>query len=201
MSRYIIGLTGGIGSGKSTVAAGFAARGITIVDTDVIARELVAPGSAALGEIAAAFGREHLNPDGSLNRASLRQRVFQDDAARKRLEAILHPRIRGITAERLAAAAGPYAIAVIPLLIESGLGDMVDRVLVVDCPEATQLARVTARDALDAGTVRRIMAAQVGRAERLRHADDVILNENGPEALARQIEVLDRHYRELAGEV
>jgi dephospho-CoA kinase len=201
VSRYIIGLTGGIGSGKSTVAAGFAARGITIVDTDVIARELVAPGSAALGEIAAAFGREHLNPDGSLNRASLRQRVFQDDAARKRLEAILHPRIRGITAERLAAAAGPYAIAVIPLLIESGLGDMVDRVLVVDCPEATQLARVTARDALDAGTVRRIMAAQVGRAERLRHADDVILNENGPEALARQIEVLDRHYRELAGEV
>lgn len=201
MSRYIIGLTGGIGSGKSTVAAGFAARGITIVDTDVIARELVAPGSAALAEIIDAFGREHLNPDGSLNRASLRQRVFQDDAARKRLEAILHPRIRGITAERLAAAAGPYAIAVIPLLIESGLGDMVDRVLVVDCPEDTQLARVTARDALDAGTVRRIMAAQVGRAERLRHADDVILNENGPEALARQIEVLDRHYRELAGEV
>jgi dephospho-CoA kinase len=197
---FIVGLTGGIGSGKSTVADCFAHLGVPVIDTDVIARELTAAGGAALAQIRAAFGDAVMRADGSLDRAALRRLVFADNAARLQLEAILHPRIRQVVAEVLATLNAPYALVVIPLLVETGgHRDLLNRVLVVDCPEATQIERVMARNGLTRDEVAAILAAQAGRAERLAAADDVIVNTASPAALVGEVEALDGRYRDLAG--
>lgn len=193
-----IGLTGGIGSGKSTVAERFAARGIPVIDSDLIARELVAPGSEALAQIVDAFGSEVLRPDGSLDRAALRRQIFFDASERRRLEAILHPRIRRQLHQRAASAPGPYGLLVIPLLIEQGWANEVDRVLVVDCSPQTQLQRTVARDRISLEEARAVLRNQATRAQRLAAADDVIVNEAAREALETQIEALDRRYRQLS---
>ena len=196
-----IGLTGGIGSGKSTVAALFAARGVPVIDADIIARELVEPGQPALDEITAAFGRELVDESGRLDRARLRELVFADAARRERLEAILHPRIRAEMERRLADCAAPYALLVIPLLFEAGQRDLVDRVLVVDLPENQQRTRVTARDALPAGQLDAILAAQASRKQRMDGADDLIDNSGDPAALARQVDRLHARYLQLAAQM
>ncbi|MGE0313044.1 MAG: dephospho-CoA kinase [Lautropia sp.] len=198
-----IALTGGIGSGKSTVADRFVARGAALVDTDRIAHELTAPGGAAIDPIRAAFGDGVIGADGSMDRAAMRGLVFSDPAARRRLEAILHPMIRARTEAGVAAAAragAPYAIIAIPLLVESGdPRGRADRVLVVDCPEDVQVARVMRRSGLERAQVDAIMAAQATRAARLAAADDVIDNAGEPAALDAQVERLHRAWLALAG--
>lgn len=193
-----IGLTGGIASGKSTVAELFARRGVPVLDTDLLAREVVRPGSEGLRRVVAEFGRDVLESDGSLDRRRMRERVFADDAARVRLEAILHPLILAALAEASAAAGGPYQIHVIPLLVETGRRLEVDRVLVVDCDEEVQLARLLARDAEDETSARRIIAAQARREQRLDMADDVVVNEEDRAALEQWVDDLDRFYRAMA---
>ncbi len=196
---FVVGLTGGIGTGKSTVADLFAERGVAVIDTDVIARALVAPGEEALAEIHAAFGDAVIAPDGTLDRALLRRKVFADANARHRLEAILHPRIRRAVEGGLGRVHSPYALVVIPLLVETGgYRDLLDRVLVIDCPEAMQLARVMARNALTRDEAAAILAAQAGRAERLAVADDVIVNTGARDALPPQVATLHRKYLELS---
>ena len=192
---FVVGLTGGIGSGKSTVADLFAELGTPVIDTDSIARQLTAPGGAALDEIRAAFGEAVMQADNSLDRAALRRRVFADVAARRQLEAILHPRIRQVVEQALAKLVAPYALVVIPLLVETGsYREMLRRVLVVDCPEDLQIARVMARSGLELDEVKAILAAQVGRAERLAAADDVIVNTTSLEALRTQVATLHQRY-------
>jgi len=200
--NYIVGLTGGIGSGKSTAAEAFARCGAAIVDADRIAHELTAPAGAALAEIRAEFGDAVFAADASLDRSALRRRVFADAGARRRLEAILHPRIRAESERRCAAAtAAPYVVLVVPLLVESGdYRRRVHRVAVVDCDEATQLARVVARSGLTPEQVAAIMATQAPRQLRLAAADDVIDNGNGVEQLEDQVAALDRKYREYAAQ-
>ena len=196
---YCVGLTGGIGTGKTVVSGLFDALGVTVVDTDEISRALTAPGGAALGALRAQFGAEAIGPDGGLDRERMRRRVFQDARAREQLEAILHPLIRGRTQAAIAAARGPYVIVVVPLLFETGAClESVQRVLVVDCDEAEQVRRVVASRGLSAEEVRRIMATQMPRAERLRRADDVLHNENGIEALRGHVERLHARYLALA---
>ena len=197
----VVGLTGGIGSGKSAVADAFAALGIDVTDTDRIAHALTAPGSAGLAGIVAAFGPGVRRADGTLDRDRLRDLVFADAAARQRLEAILHPLIRAEAAREVARWNSPYGLLVVPLLFErGGHGELVRRTLVVDCPEEIQVARVTARSGLAAAEVRAIMAAQLPRAERLARADDVLDNSGGLEAIPPQVAQLDRRYRRLAAE-
>lgn len=193
-----IGLTGGIGSGKSTVAELFARRGVPVIDTDVIAREVVEPGQPAIAEIERAFGREVLDDAGRLDRAALRRRVFDDPAARARLEAILHPRIRAEVERRLAALEAPYCLVVVPLLVETNFVDLIDRVLVVDADEALQIARTSARDAVPPESVERVMAAQASRAERLARADDVIRNDGTLSDLEHEVERLHARYLAMA---
>lgn len=198
---FIVGLTGGIGSGKSTVAALFAERGAALVDTDLIAHSLTAPHGAAMATIADVFGPSLLQADGSLDRAAMRQRVFSDPSAKSRLEAILHPMIRAESIARCAAASrAPYVILAIPLLIEAGDAYRVhiDRVLVVDCAEEVQLARVMARNGLPAEAVQAIIAAQATRAERRAAADDLLFNDDGREALTPQVAFFHQHYLESA---
>jgi len=192
-----IGLTGGIASGKSTVADMFAGLGATIIDTDVIAREVVAPGQPALDEIAAAFGASIIVDDGYLDRGALRKLVFADDAARQRLEAIVHPRIQDETRRQSSQASGGYQIIVVPLLVESPLKDVVDRVLVVDCDEETQIRRLTARDAESEDQARRMLGAQSSREERLAIADDVIQNDDNLASTLDQVTALHEIYRSL----
>jgi dephospho-CoA kinase len=191
-----VGLTGGIGSGKSTVAALFARHGVLVIDTDAIAHRLTAAGGVAIPAIRAAFGDAVLAPDGALDRAAMRRRVFADANARKRLEAILHPLIRQQVERELARLeAQPYAIVVIPLLVETAAyGDLVERILVVDCDEASQVERVCARNGLALQEVEAIMAAQASRAQRLAVADDVIDNTGDGTALAAQVDALHRKY-------
>ncbi len=201
MSRYVVGLTGGIGSGKSTVADAFVAQGAALVDTDAIAHELTAPQGAAMPELLAAFGDDIVDAGGALDRAAMRRRVFADPAARGRLEAILHPRIRALSAERVQAASAPYAILAVPLLVESGQWQTrCDRVLVVDCPEAVQIERVGRRSGLSADEVRAIMAAQVSREQRLAVADDIVRNDGEQTNLYRQVAALHLKYLQLAAE-
>lgn len=190
----VIGLTGGIGSGKSEVSRRFAALGVPVIDTDVIARELVEPGCPALDEIVSAFGRETLNADGSLNRRRLRDAVFADDARRLRLEDILHPRIRERVAEITAGLSASYAIVVIPLMLETRYPIPVDRVLVVDTPDALQIGRVMARDRASEEDARAVLAHQAPRARRLAIADDIIVNSGDLDALDPQVEGLHRRY-------
>jgi dephospho-CoA kinase len=194
-SAFSVGLTGGIGSGKTTVADMFGALGASLVDTDAIAHALTAPHGAAMPAILAEFGDQFATPDGALDRAKMRELVFTDPGARARLEGILHPRIRDATAAAAAIATGPYVIFVVPLLIESGTWrERVTRILAVDCPEETQVARVMARNNLSESQVRAIMAAQVTRAQRLAGADDVVLNDDGLAALTPQVERLHAFY-------
>jgi len=196
---FRIGLTGGIASGKSTVADFFAAHGVANIDTDVIARELVEPGKPALDEIRSAFGRNVFASDGRLDRRSLRELVFSDASRREELESILHPRIRAETTAQSAAAGGPYQIIVVPLLVESPMRQFMDRVLVVDCDEGTQLRRLLARDAEDESQARRILAAQASRKDRLAIADDVISNNEDLDSTRSQVDALHSKYLSLAG--
>ena len=194
-----IGLTGGIASGKSTVADMFAGMGIPVIDTDVIAREVVNPGEPALAEIREAFGAGVIAADGTLDRGAMRAIVFGDDGARRRLEGILHPRIRKKTVEQADAADGAYQVIVVPLLVDSSLREFVDRIVVVDCDERTQVARLLERDTESEQQARRILAAQSTRAERLAIADDVISNDGDLEGTRQQVEALHRRYlREAA---
>jgi len=193
-------LTGGIGSGKSSVAHLFAARGVAVIDADALAHELTAPGGAAIPAIRAAFGAGAIDARGALDRDRMRERVFRDPDARKRLEAILHPLIREESERRRAAATGAYVILMIPLLVESGEArQRCDRVLVVDCPEEEQIRRVMQRSGLGRAEVEAIMATQAGRAARLAQADDVIDNGGEPGGLAAQVEMLHARYLALAG--
>ncbi|MBQ5946535.1 dephospho-CoA kinase [Massilia sp. ST3] len=192
---FSVGLTGGIGCGKSTVADMFAALGASVIDTDQIAHSLTAPHGAAMPALLAEFGAGFATTDGALDRAKMRALVFADATARARLEAILHPRIREATAAAAAIATGPYTIFVVPLLIESGTWrERVTRVLAIDCTEDTQVSRVMARSGLPAEQVRAIMAAQVTRAQRLAAADDVINNDEGVDALRPQVARLHAQY-------
>ncbi len=197
--RYTVGLTGGIGSGKSTVADRFAALGATIVDADAAAHRLTAPGGAAIAPIRAAFGDASVTTDGALDRAAMRARVFADPSERHRLEAILHPLIRAACDDERAAATSPYVLLVVPLLFESsGRAGSLQRTLVVACDEATQVARVMRRSGLSAGEVLAIIAAQMPAAERLARADDVIDNSGDPAALAAPVAALHARYLDAA---
>jgi dephospho-CoA kinase len=193
-----IGLTGGIASGKSMVADRFAALGAGIVDTDALARELVEPGSAALAEIVSEFGNGIVGADGRLDRPALRRQVFADADRRRRLEAILHPRIREAALARADASGSPYVIVVVPLLFETGFDRLVDRTLAVDCPESVQLDRLIRRDGVAADEARAVLAAQLSRPQRTRAADDVIDNGGAIEATQARVAELHARYLDLA---
>lgn len=201
MSDFVVGLTGGIGSGKSTVAELFVAAGAALVDTDAIAHELTAPGGAALPELVAAFGPEITDKRGALDRAAMRRLVFAEPEAKAKLEGILHPLIRRLAAERCRLAATPYVVLAVPLLVESGnYRQRCDRVLVVDCPESRQIERVMARNGMAENEVKAIMAAQATRQQRLAAADDVVFNDGGLEALSPQVAELHQKYLRLSAE-
>ena len=196
---YVVGLTGGIGSGKSAAADLFAAHGAAVIDTDAIAHAMTAAGGMAMPAIRAEFGDAVVAADGALDRAAMRAIAFADPAARKRLEAILHPLIRAESERRIAAAAAHYVILMVPLLVESGsYRERVNRVAVVDCREETQIARVMSRNGLARPEIERILAAQATRAERLAAADDIIDNDGDIAALLPQIERLHGEYLALA---
>jgi dephospho-CoA kinase len=196
---YVVGLTGGIGSGKSLVAEAFAALGVEVIDTDLLAHRLSAAGQPGFAPILAAFGDDMLGADGELDRAALRRLVFADARARARLEGLLHPLIAAEVARQVAGWRGAYGVIVVPLLLErAGLRSLANRILVVDCSEADQIERVVARNGLSPAEVRAIMAAQIDRQHRLAAADDVLHNTEAPDAIAPQVEALDRRYRELA---
>ena len=199
MSPFVVVLTGGIGSGKTAVSDRLHELGAGVVDTDVIARELTAADGGAMSEIVARFGPEALAPDGSLDRAKMRDRAFADPRVKRDLEAILHPMIRRRAAEQVAASRTPYVVLVVPLLVESGAyRDISDRVLVVDCSESTQIERTMARSRLSRADAERIVAAQATRAARLAIADDVISNDGGLDALAAATKQLHERYLALA---
>jgi dephospho-CoA kinase len=196
---YVVGLTGGIGSGKSEVAGAFAGLGIEIADSDAIAHQLSMPGEAGHAAIVGAFGEDVLLPTGGIDRAKLRRRVFTDAAQRARLEALLHPLIREEALRQIALWRGPYGIVVVPLLLErGGVARIVDRILVVDCAEEEQVRRVIARSAMSPAEVRAIMATQLARSRRLAAADDVLDNSGPRERIGPQVQDLDRRYRQLA---
>ena len=198
---YCIGLTGGIASGKTAVASAFESLGILVADADVAARDAVAVGSDGLAEVVAAFGIDVLDADGALDRAAMRKRVFGDDTARKRLEAIIHPRVRETLARQCAQASSPYAIAAIPLLAEVGARSVypwLQRILVVDVPVDLQRERLTRRDGIDAALADRMIAAQATREQRLAIADDIIVNTGSLEVLQRHVSALHVQYRTLA---
>ncbi len=200
MVAYVIGLTGGVASGKSEVARRFEALGVAVADADLAAREAVVPGSTGLAEVVAAFGERVLDRDGRLDRAAMRARVFHDDDARRRLEAIIHPRVRAAMQVACATAPGPYAIAAIPLLAEGGRGayPWLKRVLVVDLPVELQRARLLLRDGIDPALANRMIAVQATRAQRLAIADDVIDNSGPLQALDARVATLDARYRAFA---
>ncbi|MGA9990868.1 MAG: dephospho-CoA kinase [Thiobacillaceae bacterium] len=195
----VVGLTGGIGSGKSTVAELFAQLGVPVIDTDHLARELTCSGGQAMPLIRTQFGPDYLNPDGGLNRPLMRRTVFGDAASRARLEAILHPLIRKQVETQLNSLAVPYALVVIPLLVEKGgYTDLLDQVLVVDCNPAQQIARTMARSELSREEVELILAAQADRQARLERADDVIVNDGDCAELGTKIQALHEKYSSLA---
>lgn len=196
-STLVVALTGGIASGKTTVSDRFAELGAPVIDTDVIARDVVEPGSDGLAEIEREFGRDVLDGE-SLDRAALRRRIFDDPDARARLERILHPRIAAEAERRIAALEAPYAILVVPLLVETGLFSDADRVLVVDVPESVQIRRVMDRDDVDRDDARAALRAQAGREDRLARADDVVVNTGSLDELRAAVDRLDAAYRELA---
>ncbi|PWC15721.1 dephospho-CoA kinase [Brenneria roseae subsp. americana] len=195
---YIVALTGGIGSGKSTVANEFAKLGVTIIDADIIARQMVEPGTPALEAIRHRFGDSILNADGSLNRSALRQRIFSSSEEKRWLNNLLHPLIHAETQRQFQTSTGPYLLWVIPLLIENGLQQRVQRVLVVDVSRDTQLERTLARDGSSRQQAENILAAQATREQRLAYADDIIDNNSSQKQLAPRVAELHRHYLELA---
>ena len=196
---YVVGLTGGIGSGKSTVANLFRELGADVIDTDEIAHALTAARGAAMDAIRTAFGAQYVTPEGALDRGRMRQLVFSDRDARRRLEAILHPMIRDQTAARTRASSAPYVVLVVPLLLESGAyQSTVDRVAVVDCDEAAQIERTRLRSGLRDDEVRAIIASQIPRKERLARANDVVRNDGAPDELRPQVERLHRAYLSAA---
>ena len=196
----VIGLTGGIGSGKTAAAEEFARLGATVVDTDEIAHELTSAGGAAIAGIRDLFGDEFIDSSGAMDRRKVRERVFADPGARRRLEALLHPLIREESRRRIAEAKGPYVVHVVPLLVESAdYRERIDRVVVVDCPEDVQLARVRERSGLAEEEIRRIIAAQATRATRQAVADDLIDNGGSLDAMFAQVRALHRRYLQLAG--
>ncbi|MCX7962610.1 MAG: dephospho-CoA kinase [Burkholderiales bacterium] len=197
---FVVGLTGGIGSGKSAAAEHFARLGAAVVDTDAIAHALTGPGGAAIAAVRAQFGDAMIRADGAMDRAKMRALVFADPQAKKRLEALLHPMIRAEAERRIAAARdAPYVVLVVPLLVESGhYRERVERVLVVDCPESLQVARVVARSGLAPADVEAIIRNQATRAARLAAADDVIDNSGDLAALHKQVEELHARYLALA---
>lgn len=192
--KLVVGLTGGVASGKSAASEIFSQLGAPIVDTDLIAREVVAPGQPALAEIEQVFGAEMLTATGELDRAALRARIFANPDLRTTLERILHPRIRALTEQRIERLDKPYCVVVVPLLIESGMVDMVDRILVIDTPESEQIQRVQGRDGITREEAERMLKAQASRAERLARADDVIRNDGSLESLRTAVEALHRQY-------
>jgi dephospho-CoA kinase len=209
MANYIVGLTGGVASGKSEVTRRFEALGVTVADADVAARDAVAVGSEGLAAVVSAFGSQVLAADGALDRPAMRQRVFADDAARLALEAIVHPRVRALLRAQCEAAQGAYAIAAIPLLAEALPGTdggeggravypWIHRVLVIDVPVEVQLARLLARDGIDQTLAGRMIAAQATRQQRLAIADDVVVNDGALDDLQRHVTALDARYRMLA---
>lgn len=201
MSAFVVGLTGGIGSGKSAATACFAAYGVDVVDADVIAHELTAAGGAAMPALLAAFGAEVAAADGALDRGRMRRLVFADKRARARLEAILHPLIRGLSGERCRLAGSPYVILAVPLLVESGgYRERCDRIVAVDCPESLQISRVMSRNRLSAAEVRAIMLTQASRGERLAVADDVIANDGDLAHLETQVDKLHQAYLRLSSQ-
>lgn len=198
---YCIGLTGGIASGKTAVASAFESLGVVVADADVAARDAVAIGSEGLAEVVAAFGVEILDTDGALDRAAMRKRVFGNDGARKRLEAIIHPRVRETLAHQCAQASSAYAVAAIPLLTEVGARTAypwLQRILVVDVPVDVQRERLMRRDGIDAALVDRMIAAQATREQRLAIADDILVNTGSLEDLQQHVAALDTRYRTLA---
>lgn len=190
-------MTGGIGSGKTTVANGFKTLGVPVIDADQLARELVEPGQPALDEIIAVFGKDCITRDGQMNRAYIRQEIYSDAGLKCRLEGILHPKIRQRIRTLLADIHEPYCIVVIPLLLETQQTDLVDRILVVDTPEKEQLARVAARDSLSDNTIMAIMQTQTDRSTRLQAADDVIVNDSDLESLTERILELHTQYMDI----
>ena len=194
----VVGLTGGIGSGKTTVANGFSTLGVPVIDTDQLARELVEPGQPALDEIIAVFGKDCITPDGQLKRASIRQQIYSNAGLKLQLEDILHPKIRQRIKTLLADLRETYCIVVIPLLLETHQTDLVDRILVVDTPEKEQLTRVAARDSLSDNTIMAIMQSQADRNTRLQAADDIIVNDRDLESLTERILELHTSYMEIA---
>jgi dephospho-CoA kinase len=200
--RFTVGLTGGIGSGKTTVANLFAARDVSVIDTDLIAHGVTAAGGSAMAAILNQFGPEFVLPGGAMDRDKMRQLVFSDTAQKSRLEAILHPLIRQETEAAAAHATGLYTMFVVPLLVESGAWrQRVARILVIDCDETTQVARVVKRNGLSEAQVRAIMATQAPRATRLAAADDVLQNEGDPLTLQTEVDLLHTKYRELAKQI
>lgn len=200
MSELIIGLTGGVASGKTAATRAFEARGIVVADADLAARDAVAVDSAGLADVVATFGADALSADGSLDRAAMRQRIFVDPTARARLEAIIHPRVRLQLEAMCHAALGPYAVAAIPLLAEGGRTayPWIARVLVIDVPVDTQIARLLQRDGIDIALAKGMIAAQATRSTRLAVADDVIVNDGTLEGLDAHVASLDAVYRGLA---
>ncbi|HDX8357952.1 dephospho-CoA kinase [Aeromonas oralensis] len=198
---YVVAITGGIGSGKTTVANQFAELGIEVVDADIIAREVVEPGTPALAAIATHFGPEVITPDGQLDRRRLRERVFTDPQTKSWLNALLHPLIRTEMQRQCAAARSPYCLLVVPLLVENRLTALANRVLVIDVDEATQIERTCRRDGVSHEQAQAILAAQASRAERLAAADDVLDNQNGtPEAIKSRILALHETYLAFASQ-
>ena len=195
---FILGLTGGIGSGKSAASAYFRDQGIVVVDADIVAREVVEPGQPALLAIKQRYGSEALHDDGTLNRAWLRAKVFAEPDERKWLESQTHPRIRDSIIAQLKAATSPYAILESPLLFESGQSELVARTLVIDVPEEIQVERACSRDGNEEEQIRRIIAAQIPRSERLQRTDDAVDNSGNLEALYSQLEPLHQSYLQLA---
>jgi dephospho-CoA kinase len=201
VSDYVVGLTGGIGSGKSTVADLFAAKGIAVIDTDALAHELTAPDGAAMPALLAAFGPSIADVTGAMDRAAMRRLVFADATARARLEGILHPMIRRISDERCRLAASPYVILAVPLLVESGsYRERCDRIVAVDCPESRQIERVMVRSQLAEEEVRAIVSAQATRQQRLDIADDVVNNDGALTILYGQVDRLHLKYLSLSAE-
>lgn len=196
---YCVGLTGGIGSGKSSAARIFASLGVGMVDVDDISHALTRPGGAAIASIREQFGAQAIIADGSLNRAYMRELIFADASAKQRLEAILHPMIGVQARAQVTQSQAPYVMLVVPLLLErDAYRDMTQRIAVVDCSEATQILRTMRRSAISEDAVRAIMAAQLPRAQRLAHADDVINNDGGEDELRRQVSALHLRYIDLA---
>ncbi|ABS10066.1 dephospho-CoA kinase [Shewanella baltica] len=199
MSKFVVGLTGGIGSGKTTVANLFAAEGITLVDADIVAREVVAPGSKGLEAIVTHFGADILTAEGELDRAKLRQRIFSHPEEREWLNQLLHPMIRQEMLVQVEKATSAYVIMVVPLLFENGLDRLVNRTLVVDISPELQINRTVKRDNVDASQVNNIISSQCSRSEKLARADDIIDNQGEISTLKREVLALHQRYLQLSG--